>query len=380
MKVLVAIDSFKEAFSAVDGCKYISEGLQAGLNDAQIFQVPMADGGEGTCEVLASSCNAKKIECNAYNALREEVNTHYYINEEEQVAIIESAAICGLEMIPVEKRNPLISTSYGLGQLILDAIHRGAKKIIIGLGGSATNDAGVGMLHAMGAKFYQNEEELNIVEVMDLQHITKIDIDDIDVLLKDVELVIASDVENPFVGPMGATRIFGSQKGASEEDIEVLEKQLVAFCELVLHTFGIDLNGIKGSGAAGGLGGALLLIHGDMQKGIDLVIKETKLEEYIKQSDVVISGEGSIDAQSANGKTISGIAKLCKKHNTLFICIGGRVIDDLTPLYELGVDAVFSIAQAPKSLPQALIDAPRCVEEVAYNIARLLEVMPYKMK
>ncbi len=380
MKILVAIDSFKESFGAKDGCDYIEEGLLKALPQCEIKKIPMADGGEGTCEVLAAAFQASQVEMKANNALKEEVNTHYYRSANGQVALIESAMICGLEMIPTQMRNPLHSTSYGLGQLIKHAAQSHVKKIIIGLGGTATNDGGVGMLHALGAKLYKNDQLLETVSVLDLEEITKIDIEEIKLLLNDIELIIASDVENPYIGEMGATLVFGKQKGASDADLEVLETQLVAFHKLIKETYNIQLNTIQGSGAAGGLGGAILLIGGAMQKGIDLVISETNLEQAIQEANLVISGEGSIDSQSANGKTISGIARMCKKHNKPFICIGGRVKEDIDALYDIGVDACFSITNESKTLAQALIDGPRCVKEVAYNVGRFIDVMLNKYR
>lgn len=374
-KIVVAPDSFKESMSSMEACYEISQGLISGFKrPIEIITIPMADGGEGTCEVLMKAKKAKRIECEAQDAYQNKIKTYYGYNEETKIAIIETALICGLESVPVDRRNPINASSYGVGEVINNAVLKGAKKIIIGLGGSATNDGGLGMLTSLGAKFYNNQKEEIAVTLKNINEIHKMDITNIERKLNGIELIVASDVENVYIGNNGATYTFGRQKGATVNQIEFLEKCLVHIHNIVENQFRINLSKVPKTGAAGGMAGALYLIGAELVSGIDLVLKETVFIYEIQTADLIITGEGSIDSQTIHGKTISGIAKIAKQYNIPVIALGGRVTSDIDELYNIGVSSVFSITNEAKSLDKALNDGKYCLRETAKNLAKLLVI------
>lgn len=285
---------------------------------------------------------------------------------------MEVATTCGIDLISREQRNPTKGLSVGLGQMMKDAIHRGAKKIIIGLGGSGTNDGGYGMLCALGAQFYDKDKQLLPTEFTSIQKIERIDLSSVYQLLDRCEIVVASDVDNVFTGEQGATYVFGKQKGANQQQLDYLEQSLIHFQNVIFRQYHIQLNRIKKTGSAGGIGGALYLLGADMMSGIDLVMQVTEFEKHIQNADYIMTGEGSIDSQTIHGKTISGIAKIASQYNIPVIAFGGRVTEEAQNLYDIGVTAMFSITNEIKTLNQALLDGQKYLQITSKNVFRLL--------
>lgn len=361
MKVVICPDSFKESLSSIEVCEAIEKGILKADKNISTVKIPLADGGEGTSGVLNSIYKGTKITLKAHDAYLRETDTYYY--RKDNTAIIELAAVCGLEMIEKELRHPLNSSSYGFGEVIMHAINSGCDNILMGLGGSACNDGGIGMLEALGTRFFDfnhNEIKANIASIEKISYFE---------LKKypDIKFKAACDVKNPYIGPMGASYVFGPQKGATIEELDILEHKLQHLDSL------FHLGKIESTGAAGGTSGALYLLNTELVSGIELILKESGLEKELQDADLCISGEGSIDSQSINGKTISGVASLCKKYKVPLICFGGRIASDLDSLYKAGVSAVFSICDRPKSLDEALKDGSFCLENTVYNVIKLVK-------
>lgn len=361
MKILICTDSFKESMTSIEAATAIEKGIKKVMPLANCKIIPMADGGEGTSAVLNSIYKGKKVLLEAHDAYGRLCTTYYY--RKDNTAIIEIAAISGLEMIPMELRHPLNSSSYGLGELMMHAINAGCTSLLIGLGGSACNDGGIGMLKALGTKFYDNNNNLLDVNISNIELINKVELKK----YPDINIEVACDVNNPYTGKNGATYTFGRQKGASDKELEILESKLIHLDSL------FNISNTKGTGAAGGTSGALYLVGGKLISGIDMILDKFKIDDELVDTDLCISGEGSIDSQSINGKTISGIAKRCKKHNVPLICFGGKIKGDMTSLYEAGVSAVFSINDRPKTLEEALKEGETALENCTENVLRIIK-------
>lgn len=374
MKFVLAPDSFKESMTSKEACDAMERGIKKVINDAQCIKVPMADGGEGTVEALAYGSKGKIKKVFVTGPLgKDKVNASYGIFGDGKRAIIEMAEASGIRLVKRELRNPLITTTYGTGELILDAIDNGAKHIIIGIGGSATNDGGAGMLQALGGKLLDKEgNELGFGGV-ELLKLHKIDLSTLDSRIKDINFEVACDVTNPLVGENGASYIFGKQKGASKEDMKVLDKALTNYAEVIKRDLGIDVRYVEGAGAAGGLGAALLVfLNGKLKSGIELVIKHTELEEKLKDADYVFTGEGAIDSQTIYGKTPMGVAMVAKKHRVKTIAFAGKVGDGVENLYDIGIKSIFSIMREVESLDEALKNGIENLEKTTEAVVRLL--------
>ncbi|MFI3284898.1 MAG: glycerate kinase [Erysipelotrichaceae bacterium] len=371
-KFIIAPDSFKECMSAFDACQIIEEEIRLAFKDATIICKPMADGGEGIGKVLQKALNAEPVLLQAKNAYNKVVQTHYYLSKDTNTAIIEMATICGLEMILPSERNLIKATSYGLGQLIKHAIDHGAQKVIVGLGGSACNDGGLGMLEAMGAQFFDHNNNAIPADMLHALQIKTINLNTVFDLFKNTEILIACDVDNPYIGPDGATRTFGKQKGGTSDVLDILENNLTYLNEVFISCFNQDLSKIAKTGAAGGTSGTLCLCGAQLCSGIDLILKETSFETYLMGADYCFTGEGSVDSQTIHGKTISGIASLCKKHDVKLIVVAGCVKKDVDPLYHSGVTSIFSIINEPKTLESALDDGKEALRCTIKNICNLL--------
>lgn len=372
MKVVICPDSFKESATALEASQAVQKGFQRVFVDASFELIPLADGGEGTSEVLTKSLNGKFMEVSVSDPLNNKRNAKYGFINDQKLGIIEVAEAIGLHLIKPEQRNPMITTSYGVGELINDAIKNKASKILIGIGGSSTNDCGVGMLSALGAKFYDKNNLEIKVEGYILDKIESINIDNVLNKLQGVKLEIACDVKNPLFGEDGASKVYAKQKGATPEMIDILEEGVKNFHRVVKKDLGVDLN-VESSGASGALGAAFILLNSNLVPGIDLVLKYTNFKEKIKNADLIITGEGAIDHQTAFGKTISQVSKHGKDNNIPVIVLAGRVADDLDNLYEIGVTAIFGIVDGAKSLDQALKDGIKSIEKTSFNIAKLIE-------
>lgn len=373
LKFVLAPDSFKESMTSKEACDAMERGIKKVIFDAECIKIPMADGGEGTLEALVEATKGKVYDVEVMSPLMEKITAHFGILGNSNTAVIEMSSASGIMLVPREKRNPLITTTYGTGQLIKAALDKGVSHLIIGIGGSATNDGGSGMITALGAKLLDKHGKELKVGGGELHKLHNIDISNLDPRIKDITVEVACDVKNPLIGENGASYIFAPQKGATKEMVEILESSLKNYADKIKEQFNIDISNIPGAGAAGGLGGGLLaFLNGDLKSGIELVINHTGLEEKIKNSDYVITGEGSLDKQTIFGKTPIGVSRIAKKYNVPAIAIAGKIGNDISDIYDEGVVAVFSILQKVTSLEKALEDGIENLEKTLENIARLL--------
>ncbi len=342
MNILIASDSFKDSLTSSEVANIIEESFKNVFSKAKIKKVSLADGGEGTVKTLIESDNGKLVELKVKDPLGREIDSYYGIINNGKTAVIEMATASGLELLKKEERNPLKTSTYGVGELINHALENGVKEFILGIGGSATNDAGLGMLEALGVKFFdKNQDEIeNLVQNMD--KIDSFDITSLKEKFKNISIKVACDVKNPLCGENGASHVFGKQKGANEQMIMQLDKNLSHFAKVCEKTFNKVTQNIEGSGAAGGLGFALLtFLNAKLESGIDLIMKNVNLEDDIKKSDCVITGEGKIDKQTIEGKTPIGVARLAKKYDKKVIAIAGCVDDGYEVVLDHGIDKVF---------------------------------------
>ena len=325
VRILIAPDKFKGALNAREVAENIAKGLRDMLPDAKIDIVPMADGGEGTAQVICGARRASWLKCKAHDPLGREIDAHYGWIESGNIVVMEMSEAAGMWRISQDERDPVRATTFGVGEMILAATKRGANEIIIGLGGSATNDGGFGMARALGFRFFEQEQELNGA-VNELVRLNRIDAP------KNLELpkiIAAVDVRNPLHGNNGATRVFGPQKGASNNDLNILERALTRLADVVTKEFGFDYRDEAGAGAAGGLGFGLMSFCGaKIRPGFDVVAEAVGLESKIKDADVVIAGEGSLDRQTLEGKTPAGVARLARKLGKPVFALVGRAAED----------------------------------------------------
>ena len=375
MKFVLAPDSFKESLTAKEVADAMEVGIKKIFKDAECVKVPMADGGEGTVQSLVDATDGKIYEVVVTGPLGNKVNAKYGILGDGQTAVIEMAEASGIHYVKKEDRNPLITTTFGTGELIKSALDKGVKKIIIGIGGSATNDGGAGMLQALGAKLLDKDNKEIPFGGGGLSDLVKINLDDFDKRIKEVEIEVACDVSNTLTGKEGASAVFGPQKGATEEIIKILDENLHHYADIVNKTIGKDMENQKGSGAAGGLGFALLAFcDGKLNRGIDIVIKYADLSEKMKGASYVITGEGSIDSQTKFGKTPFGVLQVAKQYDIPVIGIAGNVGEGIDELYDLGFDSILSIMPGVMTLDKALSNAKENIENTLEIVDRLLSI------
>ncbi len=374
MKFILAPDSFKESMTSKNACDAMERGIKKVIKDAICIKVPMADGGEGTVEALVESTGGTIVSTLVTHPLGDKkIKAEYGLLGNGEKAIIEMASASGIHLVEREKRNPLITTTYGTGELILDAINRGVKHIIIGIGGSATNDGGAGMLQALGCHLLDKEGNELPFGGAALINLNTIDLSNFDSRLKEVTFEVACDVTNPLIGEKGASRIFGPQKGATEEMVLKLDKALSNYAEIIKRKFKVDVANVEGAGAAGGLGAALLIfLNGELKRGVDLIIKHTDLDAKIKGADFVFTGEGAIDNQTFFGKTPMGVAAIAKKNNVKTIVFAGKIGDGVENLYDIGINSIFGIMRGVSSLDEALKNGEINLEKTVENVVRTL--------
>ncbi|WP_392561022.1 glycerate kinase [Orbus sturtevantii] len=355
MKIVIAPDSFKESLKASDVASAIKAGFSQIYPDAGYVLLPVADGGEGTVEAMVNAIGGSIIKTVVIDPLGQKNESFYGISKDKQCAIIEMAAASGLELVPINERNAKITTSYGTGQLIYHALEKGVKKFIIGIGGSATNDGGAGMLQALGIKLLDKNGQQIGYGGQALADLNEIDITGMDPRLKNCDFEVACDVTNPLTGKNGASFIFGPQKGANAIDIELLDNNLKHFANVIKNDLNIDVEHIPGTGAAGGMGAALLaFLNAKLKPGIEIITELLNLDELIKNADLVITGEGRLDHQSINGKVPIGIATIAKKYNKPTIAIVGSFGNNAELVYPYGISAMFSILSKISTLAEAL--------------------------
>lgn len=370
-KIILAFDSFKGSAASQQIAESASGAILEYIPDCEIVTVPIADGGEGTTVAICSNIDTVKVECNVTDPLKNKIKVDYNITADGKVAIMEMAAASGLPLVPADKRNPRIATSFGTGEMIKDAVQRGCRKILLGIGGSATNDAGVGMLAALGFRFL--DEKGN--ETFDLQQIESFDCSGVVKELKNVKFDVICDVTNPFYGENGAACVFAPQKGASPEDVEYLDKGLKHFAEVVKRDSGIDLQTVSGSGAAGGMGGGLYaFLNAELMPGIDAVLNMLNFDAALDGASLVLTGEGKIDRQTAEmGKALAGILERAKKVDVPVAVIAGAV-ENVDELNRLGFTAVLSIQSKPVSLDEAM-KTEITLENVRKTVSQIVRLM-----
>ena len=374
MKFILAPDSFKESMTAKEACISMENGIRKVFKDATCIHVPMADGGEGTVDALIESTNGNLHEVEVTAPLGNKVKAKFGILGDGKTAVIEMAEASGIHLVKLEDRNPLLTTTFGTGELIKYALDMNIERIIIGLGGSATNDGGVGMLQALGASFKDSDGKEIAFGGGVLKDLCTIDLSGFDKRIYDVKIEVACDVKNPLTGENGASFVFGPQKGGNKETLEELDSNLKHYAEVVKRDMGKEIDKVEGAGAAGGLGAALIgFCNGKLESGIDLVIKHSNLEDKVRKSDFVFTGEGSIDFQTKFGKTPIGVAKVAKKYNIPVIAFGGRIGEGIDELYSLGIDSVIGITPGVISLDEALSKGKENLEISTENVVRILE-------
>ena len=375
MKIVIAPDSFKESLTALEVAEAIEAGLKKVLPDAEYVKVPMADGGEGTVQSLVDATEGRLISAEVCAPLGNKVKAEFGLSGDGRTAIIEMAAASGLHLVPPEARNPLRTTSYGTGELILAALAEGVEKIIVGIGGSATNDGGAGMLQALGALLLDANNQPIGAGGGCLQDLAAIDLSGLDKRLAGVEIVVACDVDNPLCGEKGASAVFGPQKGATPEMVQALDSGLQHFADIAARDLGLDIQSPAGAGAAGGMGGGVLLLpDARLQAGVQIVMEAVKLAEKVQDADLVITGEGRMDAQSVHGKTPIGVAHTAKAFGKPVIAIVGCLREDYEVVYAQGIDAVFPIIRQLGSLEEILQHGRDNLVSAAQNVARIYQM------
>ncbi|TDQ59796.1 glycerate kinase [Mesocricetibacter intestinalis] len=375
MKVVIAPDSYKESLSAMNVANTIEKGFKQIFPHATYVKVPIADGGEGTVCTMVEATQGEIIESEVIGALGERQPAFWGISKDAKTAFIEIASASGIEQVPEHKRNPLITTTYGVGQLITAALDAGVRHFIIGLGGSATNDGGAGMLQALGIGLLDKQNRQIGYGGGALADLARIDMSGADPRLRECRFQVACDVTNPLTGKNGASAVFGPQKGATPAMIETLDKALTHYAEIIRRDLGCEVETLAGAGAAGGLGAAFAgFFNAELKSGIGIIIKLLELEDKIKDADLVITGEGRLDHQSINGKVPIGVAAVAKKYQVPVIGIAGSLGKDIQVVYDHGLDAVFSVLNKVCTLPEALAEAEENLEITARNIAALLKM------
>ncbi|MGF7400756.1 glycerate kinase [Thermoanaerobacterium thermosaccharolyticum] len=370
MKILVAPDSFKGSLSSKEVLKAISEGIRRAI-DAEIAGLPIADGGEGTVDALITSLGGKIIDVDVLGPLGNVVKGYFGVLN-DGTAVIEMAASSGLNLVPNDMRNPLITTTYGVGQLIKEALDKGCRKFIIGLGGSATNDGGAGMIQALGVKLLDEDGKDIPYGGGNLHKLKKVDTSSIDKRVYESSFIVASDVTNPLCGEYGASAVYGPQKGATPEMVEILDDNLRHYASVVKETLGKDFLDVPGAGAAGGLGFSLMaFLNAKIRSGIDIVMEASNIDEKIKSCDIIITGEGNTDFQTAYGKAPAGIARIAKKYGKPVVILSGGLGKNYKDLYDVGVTSMFSIVDRPMTLQEAMINAKKLISDRAEDIIRI---------
>lgn len=354
MKTVIAIDSFKGSLTSMEAGRAIRQGILHILPDTDVIIKPLADGGEGTTEALVDGLGGEMVEIDVHGPLETPVKAAYGMIRETNTAIMEMAAAAGIILIGKDKR-PLDATTYGVGEMIADAIRRGCRNFIIGIGGSATNDGGVGMLAALGYEFLNKDGQPAGISAGALGNISSVRTDNVLPELEECRFQIACDVTNPLCGPNGATYIYGPQKGVTEEMKADLDRGMANFAQVTRRCTGTDYTDHEGAGAAGGLGFAFLsYLRANLQPGIRLVMDAVKMEDALKDADLAITGEGRLDHQSAMGKAVTGIAKLAKKYGVTVIALAGAVTDGAEECNQHGIDAFFPILRQITTLDEAM--------------------------
>lgn len=355
MKVVIAIDSLKGSLSSMEAGMAIKDGILAAKPDAEVIVKPLADGGEGTTDALIEGMNGERIDLTVTGPMHTPVDAYYGYLKDTNTAVMEMASAAGITLVPDSEKNPLLATSYGVGEMINDAIQRGCRNFIIGIGGSVTNDGGIGMLKALGVRFLDENDEDAGEGGQALAKVARIDVSGMNPLLKECHIQVACDVNNPLCGENGSTYVYGPQKGVTEDMKKTLDEAMAHFARVTSETLENDYLNTPGAGAAGGLGYAFLAYTGAaLTPGIELILDAVGLEEELSSADVVVTGEGRLDFQTAMGKAPVGVARLAKKYNAKVIAFAGSVTKEATACNKEGIDAFFPILHSVCTLAEAM--------------------------
>lgn len=372
MKIVIAPDSFKDSLSAEDVAAAIARGLADALPQAELVSCPMADGGEGTLQALVATCSGEQRSLQVQGPLGTPVLAHWGWLADSHTAIIEMAQASGLQLLGLAQRDACRSSTYGTGQLIGAALDAGAQRIILAIGGSATNDAGSGMLRALGLRLFDAQGAELAPGGLALAHLARLDSSGLDPRLLDVQVEVAADVDNPLCGANGASAIFGPQKGASPAQVALLDHALGHFADHCAGLLEEDVRAFPGCGAAGGMGfAAKAFMDAQFRAGVEVVAELAGLEAAVRGADLVITGEGRFDAQTLRGKTPFGVARIARRHGVPVVVIAGTLGEGYQALYEHGIDAAFALTSGPMSLQQACEQAAPLLRDRARDIARL---------
>ena len=355
MKVVIAIDSLKGSLSSMEAGMAIKDGILAAKPDAEVIVKPLADGGEGTTDALIEGMNGERIDLTVTGPMHTPVDAYYGYLKDTNTAVMEMASAAGITLVPDSEKNPLLATSYGVGEMINDAIQRGCRNFIIGIGGSVSNDGGIGMLKALGVRFLDENDEDAGEGGQALAKVARIDVSGMNPLLKECHIQVACDVNNPLCGENGSTYVYGPQKGVTEDMKKTLDEAMAHFARVTSETLENDYLNTPGAGAAGGLGYAFLAYTGAaLTPGIELILDAVGLEEELSGADVVVTGEGRLDFQTAMGKAPVGVARLAKKYNAKVIAFAGSVTKEATACNKEGIDAFFPILRGVCTLAEAM--------------------------
>ncbi|NLM49414.1 MAG: glycerate kinase [Clostridiaceae bacterium] len=372
-KVLLIPDSFKGTMSSAEICDIMERAILENYKDIDIVKIPVADGGEGSVDAFLAAMGGEKVKIKVKGPFFNEIDSFYGIIEGGKTAVIEMAAASGLPLVE-GKANPSKTTTYGVGQLMEDALNKGCKKIIMGLGGSSTNDAGCGAAAALGVKFYDKDGKEFIPTGGTLKDVFRIDKSNLNPLLKNVEIITMCDIDNPLYGENGAAYIFGPQKGADENMVKELDAGLRHIAGVIEKDMGEKIAGQKGAGAAGGMGAGMVAFFGSkLQMGIETVLDTVKFDELLSDADLVITGEGKIDHQSIRGKVVIGIAKRSKEKNVPLVAIVGDIGNGIDKAYELGVSGIFSINRVAVPYKEAKLRAKEDLYLTVDNLMKFLK-------
>ena len=372
-KFVLIPDSFKGTLSSTEICETLERAIRVHHSDAEVVSIPVADGGEGSVDCFLTALGGEKVTLTVNNPYMEEMSAYYGLIDNGQTAVIEMAACAGLPLVETRK-NPLKTTTYGVGELMLHAADQGVKKIVVGLGGSSTNDGGCGAAAAAGVLFYNDQNETFVPTGGTLKDIARIDVSQVAPSLKEVEIVTMCDIDNPMYGPTGAAHVFGPQKGADKDMVLFLDAGVKHLAEVIQRDLAMDLSTMPGTGAAGAMGaGMVAFFHSTLQMGIETVLDTVNFEEIIQDADYIFTGEGKIDFQSLRGKVVIGVAKRAKKQEKKVIVIAGGADQGIEEAYEVGVTAVFTINRLPEPLEISRHKSRENLYDTADNILRILQ-------
>ncbi|GLU42945.1 glycerate kinase [Allomuricauda sp. NBRC 101325] len=374
MKFILAPDKYKGSLTGREFCVIVARGIQKVIPNAEIVSRPLADGGDGTIDVVKDYLNASVVSTKVKDPFFREITVPYLLSADQQTAFIEMSEASGYKLLHKWEMNCMHTTTFGTGEMIVDALEKGAKHIVLGIGGSATNDGGMGMAAALGFEFLDKEGQVLEPVGKHLSQVFTINADQVHPKLKEVKIEVACDVTNPFYGNQGAAHVYGPQKGASVEEVAILDQGLKHFARVLHSTFNIDVQQIQGAGAAGGLGGgAVVFLNAELVSGVDLVMEMAQFEQVLKGADWVITGEGQLDGQTLSGKTINGVIKAANQNQVPVAAFCGSVDVNLDQMESLGLDYAVSILNQIGNLDDAKANTVQNLELAAYNFARLLK-------